>query len=104
MREITTADSGKKLNVGVGETLELQLPENPTTGYRWRLHSSGGPVLQLAEQSFAPSTEAVGASGTRCWIFRAVLAGVTRLELEQRRSWEHQAINTFHITIGVMPK
>jgi inhibitor of cysteine peptidase len=102
MREITKADSGRELDVGVGETIKLGLPENPTTGYRWQLRSSGGPVLELAEHDFVPSRETVGAGGLRCWTFRAVRAGVARLELEQRRSWERQATDTFSVTISVM--
>ena len=101
VREISKADAGTELNVSIGETLELRLAENPTTGYRWQLRSSGDPVLKFVEQSFAPSGLAVGAGGTRRWIFRAVLVGLSRLELEQRRSWERQTIDTFNITIRV---
>jgi inhibitor of cysteine peptidase len=101
MREITKADSGREFDVGVGETLELRLPENPTTGYRWEQRSASSPTLELVECSFASSSEAVGAGGVRRWTFRAALAGVARLEFEQRRSWQRQAIDGFYITICV---
>jgi inhibitor of cysteine peptidase len=101
--EITQADSSKKFDIRIGEIVKLRLHENPTTGYRWHLLASGEPTLQLIEESFAPSTGAVGAGGMRSWIFRAALAGTTRLELEQRRSWQRQAIDKFNVIIGVMP-
>jgi inhibitor of cysteine peptidase len=101
MHEIAKADTGKKLDVRIGEFLKLRLPENPTTGYRWQLLASGSPTLQLTEQSFAPSTASVGAGGMRSWVFRAELEGITRLELEQRRSWERQAVDRFNVTIAV---
>ncbi|HLK84772.1 MAG TPA: protease inhibitor I42 family protein [Xanthobacteraceae bacterium] len=101
MREITKADSGREFAVGVGDTFELRLPENPTTGYRWEPCSTTGPTLELAECSFAVSSEALGAGGVRRWIFRAALAGVVRLEFEQRRSWQRQAVDRFDVTVRV---
>jgi inhibitor of cysteine peptidase len=101
MREITKTDSGTQLDLRVGETLELQLPESPTTGYRWQMRSVGGPALELTDDSFSPASMGVGASGVRRWRFRAALAGAARLELEHRRGWEHHAIDAFNATIRV---
>ncbi len=101
MREITKTDSGKELHAEIGEVFELRLPENPTTGYRWELRSHGDPVLELAEDAFAPSGDAVGAGGMRRWTFRILRAGVARLELVQRRSWERNATDTFNVAIRV---
>src|SRR5437660_4307603 len=83
MPEIGKEHSGSELNLEIGESLELRLPENPTTGYRWQLRSSGSPVLELMEDSPSPAGEAVGAGRVRRWVFRAAQAGLARLELEQ---------------------
>ena len=101
MPEIGKEHSGSELNLEVGESLELRLPENPTTGYRWQLRSSGSPVLELMEDSPSPAGEAVGAGRVRRWVFRAAQAGLARLELEQRRSWERQAVDSFNVAIRV---
>ncbi len=58
-------------------------------------------VLEVAEHSFAPSTDTLGAGGMQLWKFRAVSAGITRLKLEQRRSWERKTIDTFDVIIRV---
>jgi inhibitor of cysteine peptidase len=104
MRELDKAQSGGELLVRVGETLELKLPENPTKGYRWQLSSSGSPVLYLVEDDFTPTGTAVGTGGMRHWTFRVEQAGAAQLELELRRSWERQAMDTFGITIRATAK
>jgi len=102
MHDISSSDSGTELHVSLGETLKLRLPENPTTGYRWQVRSSGGPTLELVEDSFGQSTEAFGAGGVRWWIFRAAKEGAANLTLELCRNWEHQAIETFQINVRVI--
>jgi inhibitor of cysteine peptidase len=87
MRELTKADSDTELEIEIGDTLELRLPENRTTGYRWQMCSAGAPALQLIEDSFTPPSGALGAGGMRRWKFRAALAGAARLEPEHHRSW-----------------
>jgi inhibitor of cysteine peptidase len=101
MREITEAHGGSEQHLTIGETFELRLGENPTTGYRWELESPGGPVLELVQDSFAPGEHAIGAGGERHWVFRAVQAGLARLELSQRRSWEARGVRSFAVTIRV---
>ena len=33
---LSQADSGGKFDLATGQSLEIELAENPTTGYRWR--------------------------------------------------------------------
>jgi predicted secreted protein len=55
--------------------------------------------LELQEETFERSGEAPGAGGIRRWRFRAVRNGAAPLELERRRSWEREAVETFKVTI-----
>jgi inhibitor of cysteine peptidase len=98
---VDMAQNGDDLEMGIGESLELRLPENPTTGYRWQTDSAGKPALELEEESFEPSLEAYGASGIRRWRFRSVQKGVAHLKMDRRRSWERQAVETFTVTIRI---
>jgi inhibitor of cysteine peptidase len=101
MLKINNADNGGKAELRVGESVEVQLSENPTTGYRWQLHLPVGPVLELKDDSFMGPQRAYGAGGLRSWRFRAVQEGVVLLEIENQRSWEPEPVETFTVAIEV---
>ena len=98
--QIGNADNGGKRELRVGDLFEVTLPENPTTGYRWQLHSPVGPVLEVEDDSFAgPSSGMIGAGGLRSWRFRVLKEGLAHLVIDNRRSWEPSPIGTFEVTI-----
>ncbi|HKW52075.1 MAG TPA: protease inhibitor I42 family protein [Stellaceae bacterium] len=75
-----------------GETLELCLPETPTTGYHWEVIADGSPACAIAGNArVAPSSSMRGGGGERCWTVTAVHAGTGEIELQRRRSWEASA-------------
>jgi inhibitor of cysteine peptidase len=99
---IGNADNGGKKELRVGDQFEVALPENPTTGYRWQLHTPVGPVLEVEDDSFVGSAPGlIGAGGLRSWRFRALKAGLAHLTIDNRRSWEPAPIGTFEVTIEV---
>jgi inhibitor of cysteine peptidase len=101
MLEIDQARNGDCLEVSLGEAIQVKLPENPTTGYRWRLQSAGEEALDLEEDSSERSPGGLGAGGARSWHFQARQAGLVRLEFALQRSWQPQPIETFRVTITV---
>jgi inhibitor of cysteine peptidase len=101
MLKVDQAQNGSSLEVSPGGALEVRLPENPTTGYRWQLHSAGDQSLEIKADSFERSPGGVGAGGTRCWRFHAAQAGRVHLEFSLRRSWQPQPVETFRITVVV---
>ena len=103
--QISSADNGKSLALQAGDELAVSLPENPTTGYRWQVDSSG-PSLILEKDDFAlPGEVQMGSAGTRLFTFRAAAAGHASLQLGLRRSWEQDkpALQTFSLSIQVEP-
>ena len=89
MIELDAGANGQKVSVQVGELLHLSLPENPTTGYRWKLVSAGDPVLELVRDTFhAPSAERPGRPGSHSWLLRARQPGDACVEVHASRSWE----------------
>ena len=44
---VTEVDNGTTVEVHVGETLVLRLPENATTGYRWAIEALNAISLKL---------------------------------------------------------
>jgi inhibitor of cysteine peptidase len=85
---IGAAHSGTLVQASVGDTLRLEIGENPTTGFRWQ-RDDQDELLESSGDRFAPPEgSAAGAGGTRILSFRAVGAGRTRLELSMRQAWE----------------
>ena len=86
MQVLTTADSGREVSVAVDETIEIDLAENPTTGYRWRLDCSPGAVFESISDSFQAGKRP-GEEGVHRWILRATNAGSGKISGLYQRSW-----------------
>ena len=97
-------DNGRRLELRVGQRLTLELRANLSTGYSWRVVSSGEPVIrQLGEPTFTEDSHMAGAGGTLRYEFRAEQAGTAALELVYVRPWEKDAkpAGTFAVTVVV---
>ena len=95
--------SGQTFEVSTGDELVLRLPENPTTGYRWRVSQSDSGDLEQTGDSFAPGSDPAvpGAGGARVLSFAASRAGTVILSLVLQRPWEASATTTKQITVVV---
>jgi inhibitor of cysteine peptidase len=101
MLEINKAQNGSTVEVPLGDSFRVRLPENPTTGYRWKLQSAGDPAFRLEEESFETSPGGIGAGGNRWWRFQPAHVGLAHLEFALQRSWQPQPVETFSIAIHV---
>lgn len=80
------------LELRIGQQLNLRLPSNPTTGFRWQMRDSGAPQLQLLGPEVYTTPEdagVVGSAGISTWRLRAVAPGEGHLHLDYRRPWEN---------------
>ena len=101
---VTEADSGRSLAVAPGTQVVLRLPENPTTGYRWRITAEAAPVLRPQEDAYAPGASMPGAGGQHRWTWQAAQPGEAALRLDYARPWETgPAARHFAVTIRVGP-
>lgn len=74
-----------------GQQLILQMPSNPTTGFRWILRDAAPGALQsLGPEVYSNPEDAglVGSAGQSTWRFQARQAGAGRLLLTYQRPWE----------------
>jgi inhibitor of cysteine peptidase len=83
----------------VGDPFKVQLSENPTTGYRWRMQSAVSPGLRIVEDYFEPSSPGYGSGGVRSWTLVADKPAVVALRIERRRSWRPDPVETFNVTV-----
>lgn len=103
-RVITDADKGATVQMQAGDTLELRLQANPTTGYMWYICPQSTPLLKLIGQSQTQSTEpGVGRPVVQIFTFTARGSGDGVLLLHYVRSWEKHSTDekqfSLHVTI-----
>ena len=99
-------DNGSEVTLNVGDTLEISLAGNPTTGYQWVLTSDTDPILGHADdpEYVADETDEniVGSGGTYTFTFEALEKGQVDLELGYMRVWESvPPIQTYTLTVSV---
>lgn len=103
---LTAADHEKTVELIVGETVDLHLESNPTTGYSWNSfelpdwkvvkqihHAYQGPQTLGGDQLL------VGRGGVEHWRFQAIAEGETGLEMVYRRGWEEPQEYDQHLRI-----
>lgn len=101
---LTGKDAGKSIEVKVGDTIQVSLEGNPTTGYNWVMAPQDPAVLeQQGEAEFKAVDESLGASGLITETFKAMKKGQTTLRLEYKRPWEKDITpeKTFEVTVVV---
>ncbi|MEQ1558122.1 MAG: protease inhibitor I42 family protein [Methyloglobulus sp.] len=53
--KLTENDSGKTIELKVGDDLEVVLAGNPTTGYVWEVSSLDSTILKLIKRLLSPT-------------------------------------------------
>ena len=76
-------DPTKPVTVKAGETFELVMPSNPSTGYHWNIIPElDENIVQFVEQNYTGEQPVMpGSGGVEVWTFRAVSAGDTTVAL-----------------------
>jgi len=76
-------DPTQLITVTAGETFDIILPSNPSTGYHWNIIGElDESIVQLVAQDYiAEEPVKPGSGGVDVWTFRAVDAGNTTIEL-----------------------
>lgn len=105
-REVTEQDAGSTVQLQVGDTLEVILHGNITTGYTWETQSVDSSILQqVGSPVFTSTGRALGAGGTFTIQYMALAPGTTQLQLIYHRPFEQGVppAQTFVIGVDVMP-
>jgi inhibitor of cysteine peptidase len=111
MTQVDDSFDGRQITLHPGETLEVRLSENPSTGYRWKEaeQSQAGSmnVLRKVDDAFEspPGQRVPGRPGTRILRFEATTSGGADLVLQYGRSWNSgaQPARTFRLRVRVQP-
>ncbi|HEY4949321.1 MAG TPA: protease inhibitor I42 family protein [Candidatus Acidoferrales bacterium] len=95
--------NGQQVELLLGHTLRVTLPEVRTAGFRWSLRTSSERILApVADDTSAVST-ALGSAAQHHWDFQAEKVGTTELVFEYDRPWTRAAAaaRTFSVSVRV---
>jgi inhibitor of cysteine peptidase len=84
-------DPSQPIVVNAGETFEIRLPSNRSTGYLWRIEEGGldSGALRLTRTDYVQQAGAPGAAGNQVWEFQAHTRGKTQLVFAYLKPWEN---------------
>jgi len=96
-------DDGSRITLDAGQTLDIRLEGNPTTGFTWEVSEVDDAILrQVGETEFDPFSGLIGSPGIQTLRFEAVGSGQLTLELVYHRPWETEsALDTFSVHVTV---
>jgi predicted secreted protein len=82
------------ITVSKGDTFIIQLEENPTTGYEWRISVSDDSIVTLTRDEYAAQTKESnieGAGGTHSYQFKSAGKGAAQITFVYERSFEENS-------------
>jgi inhibitor of cysteine peptidase len=105
MQSLTEADNERTVDLRVGESVRLTLPENATTGYRWAIDRLDRDVVEEAGSEAHPSGGAIGSAGNVTFDFTAKKAGSSEIALKYWRHFEGDAsiVKRFSFRLNAKP-
>lgn len=94
-------DSGRTIDIKVGNVFTVRLKENPTTGYRWTVETASG--LEQIGDHFEAGV-AIGAAGVRVFQFRSTRVGSYELLMKNWREWENESSVLARFVVKIIVK
>ena len=100
---VTKSEADKTVTAAPGQTLEVVLDANPSTGYTWEVVESPEFLTSEGEPTFESEAEEgqVGAGGKQTLKFAVTATGKGELSLEYVRPWENDVApaETFKVEV-----
>jgi inhibitor of cysteine peptidase len=96
--------NGTTVDLVMGQTLEVSLPANPTTGFDWAYGTPVPSQLTTVSDSYETTAPAgvVGAGGVHTFVLKATTDGTATVRLGYARPWESvPPEKTFDLTVVV---
>jgi inhibitor of cysteine peptidase len=98
-------ESDTEISVTTGETFDIKLTSNKSTGYSWSVTieepNPPGVVTELGSDYQAPQAGKLGASGSEIWHFSAAESGFVKLVFRYSQPWDTEKEPAKTITFNV---
>jgi inhibitor of cysteine peptidase len=100
---LTQADNGKSVEVKLGDTIVIELDENPTTGFRWAMDQTYDQIVTIVRDDYTTTDSGIGGGGRRTFTLKATHSGTVQFQLKLWRTWEGESsiLERFTVTIQV---
>jgi inhibitor of cysteine peptidase len=108
LRQLTTLGDKQNFDFAVGESFQVVLPSNQTTGYKWEIVDLTSGALEQVKNDYKVSkkytADIIGAGGEETWTFRVLKVERSHILMEYRRPWDKSDVaNKYSITINGNP-
>lgn len=102
---IAENDNGRTVDIRLGESVRINLPENATTGYRWAIDRYDDQFIEAVANEQHYTENAIGSGGEVEFIFKGKKIGSGEIMLKHWRHWEGDASITsrFRLCLNVQP-
>ena len=100
---IIERDNGREVDITCGESLQIILSENATTGYRWTIDHYNKEIFELVTSEGDYLSNPIGSGGEIKLIFKTKKKGRGEILLKNWRHWEGESsvISRFGIVVHV---
>ncbi|MFC1944959.1 protease inhibitor I42 family protein [Chloroflexota bacterium] len=88
------------IDLAVGDTYEVALESNGTTGYQWLVECDEN-FLEIVDRCFEVDSDLVGAAGKQVFLLRAVGAGTIDVVFKYQRPWEDEVLKSKTYTFNI---
>jgi inhibitor of cysteine peptidase len=105
MFTLVETDNDRTVDIRVGDTVRITLPENATTGYRWAIDHYDKEFIEAVATEPKYAKKAIGSGGDVSFLFEGKKAGTGEIALKNWRSWEGDSSVTarFRVRLNVRP-
>jgi inhibitor of cysteine peptidase len=102
---ITEKDNERTVNVRLGESVRINLPENAATGYRWAIDRYDEQFIEAIATEPRYTANAIGSGGEVAFIFKGKKIGTGEIVLKHWRHWEgaRSITSRFYLRLNVRP-
>jgi predicted secreted protein len=99
---LTEVDNNTVVSMKIGDKLNITLPDFGDGGYVWEIVHNDENVIFKTDQFTSGSSGLLGDFGMDTWVFTAIHAGSSTIELRSQRPFGEQDVcQIFTVTVNV---
>ena len=103
MLSLVETDNDRTVDARLGDVVQVSLPENATTGYRWTIDRYDEDIIEAIGSEPRYPTGRVASGGEIAFTFTSKKAGIGEIALKHWRHWEgdRSVIGRFRVRLNV---
>ena len=96
-------ESFNEITIKRGDTFQIVLDENPSTGHRWQFQIVAGKAAKMDDQFTPKSKDAnvIGGVGVRTMTYKAYGKTDIVIDAQYKRSWEKTSAGALKLKIKI---